>query len=162
MAEKFTVLSYPVTFRIIPGVTPSCCWWFLQCGCYQSSSHTKIICDYNQTMLELHNFLNRNPSCTYYTYWQWAFAPVDPIITLQQLNQTIRQSIVRLSSKLTKLRKMPSSEEKCLKLAEFFNQEYELPNVFKFGRWRSDYLSVIIWFQLLSLCRVEGSCWEVT
>jgi hypothetical protein len=86
----------------------------------------------NQTMSELHNFLYRNPLCSYYTYWQWAFAllensrPDNNFPTIK----SIRQSIVRLSSKLTKLRKMPSSEEKCLKLAEFFNQEYELPNVF--------------------------------
>lgn len=84
----------------------------------------------NRTMLELHNFSNRNPSCTYYTYWKWASMLLRNSRTEFPTIKSMRQNIVRLSLQLAKLKKMPSSEEKLIKLTEFYDQEYELPNVF--------------------------------
>lgn len=86
----------------------------------------------NRTMLELHNFLNRNSSCTYYTYWQWTSSLLGSSRTTSNFPtiKSIRQSIVRLSSKLAKFKKLPNSDEKSSKLTEFFDLEYELPHVF--------------------------------
>ena len=86
----------------------------------------------NRNMLELHDFLDRNSSCSYYTYWRWASSLLRSSRSKNEFPtiNSLRQSILRLSSKLAKLKKLPSSDEKLLKLAEFFEHEYELPNVF--------------------------------
>ena len=78
----------------------------------------------NQVMLELLNFMNRNTKCSYYTYWRWVsclfkIVPRDSFPTIKSL----RQSVVRLSTKLTKLKKMPFSEEKSSLLSDFLSAE---------------------------------------
>ena len=85
----------------------------------------------NEVMLDLLNFMNNNAKCSYYTYWQWVTylfktVPRDCFPTINSL----RQSVVRLSTRLTKLKKMPTSGEKSSVLSDFLNAEYTLPHIF--------------------------------
>ena len=99
------------------------------CGDIEALNVSKVT---NKSMLELLDFLNRHSSCTCYTYWRWVSAllsrckPKDKFPTIKSL----RQSVLRLSSRLNKLKKMPSSDEKSRILTDFFNTEYDLPHVF--------------------------------
>lgn len=87
----------------------------------------------NRTLLELHSFLNRNPYCTYYTLWRWVLLLLSD--TEQRSKEfptikSIRQSVLRLSARLSILKKMPSSSEKVALISEFLSQPYTLPRVF--------------------------------
>ena len=68
----------------------------------------------NGIVLDLHNFMNETKNCTYFTYKNWIAAmlgskwPVKDPPTIKAL----RQSVIRLSSKSSKLRKVHKSEEK--------------------------------------------------
>ena len=88
----------------------------------------------NRTILELYNFLNRNPSCTYYTLWRLIHC-LFPDSYEQRKDEfptikSIRQSVVRLSARLSTLKKMPSSSNKVALISEFLDQPYTLPRVF--------------------------------
>ena len=86
----------------------------------------------NGIILDLHNFMNKTKNCTYLTYKNWIAAilgskwPVKDPPTIKAL----RQSVIRLSSKLSKLRKAHNSEEKLSSITSFLEEEYHLPNVF--------------------------------
>ena len=83
----------------------------------------------NRTMLELtiQFFVNGNSSCTYTTlHWR----RVSSLFGSCRSIKSLRQSVVCLSAKLTKLKKIPSCDEKSSKIADFLNQNNELPNVF--------------------------------
>ena len=86
----------------------------------------------NGIVLDLHNFMNKTKNCTYLTYKNWIAAilgsewPVKDPPTIKAL----RQSVIRLSSKLSKLRKAHNSEEKLSSITSFLEEEYHLPNVF--------------------------------
>ena len=96
------------------------------CGDIEALNVSKVT---NKSMLELLNFLNRHSSCTYYTYRRWVSAlllrckPKDKFPTIKSLRQSG-------SSRLTKLKKMPSSDEKSRILTDFFSMDYDLPHVF--------------------------------
>lgn len=76
----------------------------------------------NENVVELHSFMNRNSLCTYYTFWKWIsllYGDSWPKVDFPTI-KAIRQSAVRLSSRLTKLKKMPSSSEKSSVLSKFY------------------------------------------
>ena len=63
----------------------------------------RVDCLSNQNVLELHEFMQRSPSCTYYTLWKWMSSlskkwPKTVFPTVKSL----RQSVVRLSSRFSK------------------------------------------------------------
>ena len=92
----------------------------------------RIPCVTNENIIELYNFMNRNSKCTYYTLWRWIASllgdrwPQTDFPTIK----SIRQSVLRLTSKLTNIKKCPSSDKKDAMLSQFFNEEYALPRVF--------------------------------
>ena len=92
----------------------------------------RIPCATNQNIIELYNFMNRNTQCTFYTMWRWIASllgdrwPQTNFPTIK----SIRQCVLRLNSKLTNIKKFPSSDKKDAMLSKFFNEEYTLPRVF--------------------------------
>ena len=71
--------------------------------------------------------------CTYYTLWRWVLLLLSD--TEQRSKEfptikSIRQSVLRLSARLSILKKMPSSSEKVALISEFLSQPYTLPRVF--------------------------------
>lgn len=86
----------------------------------------------NENVIELHKFMDRHPACTYYTLWRWIASllgdkwPQSDFPTIK----AVRQSVIRLNSKLSKLKKIPRSQEKDCSLSMFLNGPYCLPKVF--------------------------------
>lgn len=93
---------------------------------------SSLPCVTNEIVLELNQFMNRNQMCTYYTLWQWLAAlvgqnwPQNKFPTVK----AIRQSVIRLVAKLSKLKKLPNSEEKNIQISSFLSGTYSLPSVF--------------------------------
>lgn len=86
----------------------------------------------NRIILDLHFLMNKNENCTYQTFRNWIVAlfgsqwPSHDPPTVK----AIRQSVIRLSSRLTKLKKGRSTDEKEIVIARFLDDEYCLPNVY--------------------------------
>lgn len=90
----------------------------------------------NGTVMELYLFQKSNPSCTFYTLWKWlAYLSKEkwskesfPTI------KSLRQSVIRVVSKVNKLKKIPTSESKQAAIASFLDDVYSLPKVFSSER----------------------------
>lgn len=95
-------------------------------------------CITNEVVLELCHFMNRNPVCTYYTLWRWLFALYAKSLNHQPQDHShefptikaVRQSLVRLVAKLSKLKKLPQGIKKTEQISAFLSEEYSLPSVF--------------------------------
>ena len=87
----------------------------------------------NGIVLEMHRFMNMNSTCTYHTFWQWLASllgdnwPQTDFPTIK----AVRQSVVRLSYKFNKLKKMPCSEIKDATISSFLDEPYCLPRLFR-------------------------------
>ena len=83
-------------------------------------------------ILELHIFRKSNPSCTYYTLWKWIAClftdkwSEDNFPTVK----SIRQSVLQIAAKVSKLQKLPASKTKDPAIANFLAETYSLPKVF--------------------------------
>ena len=86
----------------------------------------------NEVVLDLSQFMNLNPECTYHTLSQWLSnllgerCPKEEFPTVK----AIRQSILRLHARLSKIKKGLNSQSREKKIADFFNEEYHLPVIF--------------------------------
>ena len=84
----------------------------------------------NGIVLEMHRFMNMNSTCTYHTFWQWLASllgdnwPQTDFPTVK----AVRQSVVRLSYKFNKLKKMPCSEIKDATLSSFWMSRIVCPD----------------------------------
>ena len=65
----------------------------------------------NETTVELFRFMNDNPTCTLFTLRKWLAQMLGAKEAFPTVN-SIRQSILRVSGRLSKLKKMPRSEKK--------------------------------------------------
>ena len=75
----------------------------------EAESTFKVARVTNEMVLELHHFMNRNASCTYYTLWRWLallFGDDWPKSDFPAV-KAVRQSVLCLSSKQSMLKKMP-------------------------------------------------------
>ena len=76
--------------------------------------------------------MNLNPECTYHTLSRWLSnllgerCPKEEFPTVK----AIRQTILRLHARLSKIKKGLNSRSKEKKIADFFNDEYHLPVIF--------------------------------
>ena len=118
---------YPALSKI--GVTPSVLLSYLDDDQVKMAS---VPCITNEIVLELYHFMNGNKLCTYYTLWQWLaslfgdYWPKDNFPTVK----AVRQSVLRLVAKLTKLKKLPSCEDKATQISSFLREVYSLPSIF--------------------------------
>ena len=67
-------------------------------------SNLKPVVVTNEVVLDLFHFKNRNLDCTYHTLRQWLFLLLDHKENFPTV-KAIRQSILRLCARLTKLKK---------------------------------------------------------
>ena len=85
-----------------------------------------------KAILELHIFKKSSPSCTYYTLWKWIAClfkdkwSEDNFPTIK----SIRQSVLQIARKVSKLQKLPASKAKDLSIANYLAEAYLLPKVF--------------------------------
>ena len=92
-----------------------------------------VPCVTNEVIIELYHFMNRNPTCTYHTLWRWLASllgdrwPQNDFPTVK----AVRQSVIRLISKLSKTKKMPYSKERTALLSIFLREPYCLPKIFQ-------------------------------
>ena len=80
----------------------------------------------NQVILEIHSLMNGSRACTYYILWRW----VSCLVSGQRKREFPTVKSIRLSARLSTLKKMPSSGEKFSAITEFLNEPYTLPRVF--------------------------------
>ena len=86
----------------------------------------------NGLVLDLHWFMNRTEKCTYHTFKNWLAAlfgeswPGDHLPTVKAL----RQSVISLSSRLSKFKKERNSKVKEAFISSFLDEEYCLPRIF--------------------------------
>jgi hypothetical protein len=86
----------------------------------------------NGIVLDLHYIMNKTSNCTYHTFKNWIAAilgskwPVHNPLT----GKALRQSVTRLSSRLSKLQKERNTEKKEAAIASFREDDYCLPNLF--------------------------------
>ena len=88
----------------------------------------------NELVLGLFHFLNQHPECTFLTLTQWLsclFCEKWPSQTPPTV-KSIRQSVVRLNARYSKLKKQRTSAGKHHLLSLFLGEEYSLPRVFMF------------------------------
>ncbi len=83
----------------------------------------------NGVVLELHQIMNKHPKCTFYDLTKW-LATLVGLETLPSV-KAVRQSIIRLSSKLVKLKKGPNSKIKDGLVKVFLDEAYSLPKSLK-------------------------------
>ncbi len=85
----------------------------------------------NGLVLDLNDFMNKKEDCTYDTFKTWVATllgkdwPEDHPPSVKAL----RQSVIRLSNRLTKIKKERNSEAKDALIAGFLDEEYCLPRV---------------------------------
>ena len=88
----------------------------------------------NELVLGLFHFLNQHPECTFLTLTQWLsclFCEKWPSQTPPTV-KSIRQSVVRLNARYSKLKKQRTSAGKHHLLSLFLGEEYCLPRIFTF------------------------------
>ena len=83
----------------------------------------------NETDIELFKFMNENHTCTFFSLRKWLARMLDVKKTFPTVN-SIRQSVLRVSAKLAKLKKMSCGENKAAALSAFFDEPYRLPSLF--------------------------------
>ena len=92
----------------------------------------RIPCVTNEIVIELSRFMERNAQCTFYTLWRWISIilgdrwPTEGFPTVK----SVRQSVIRIVSRLTKLKKQPAGVQKSTALSSFLSEPYHIPNVF--------------------------------
>jgi len=82
----------------------------------------------NGVALDLYHFLCKHPQCTFHSFRRWMAIlmgkwPIDKFPSTKAL----RQSVIRLSKRLTKFRKEPNSIVKAALIKSFFSEIYTLP-----------------------------------
>ena len=83
----------------------------------------------NGVALDLYHFLCKHPRCTFHSFRRWMAIlmghkwPIDKFPSAKAL----RQSVIRLSNRLTRFRKEPNSVVKDALLKSFFSEAYTLP-----------------------------------
>ncbi len=93
---------------------------------------SSVPCVTNEIVVELYHFMNQNSECTYYTLWRWLSSllgdewPTNNFPTVK----SVRQSVIRIVTKLNKLRKLPSSAQKSRLLSCFLSEVYHIPTIF--------------------------------
>ena len=83
----------------------------------------------NGMILDLYHFLYKHPQCTFQSFRRWVAILMGykwPIIEFPTA-KALRQSVIRLSSRLTKFRKEPNSVVKDALIKSFFAEKYCLP-----------------------------------
>ena len=86
----------------------------------------------NELVLGLFHFLNQHPECTFVTLTQWLsclFCEKWPGQSPPTV-ESIRQSVIRLDARYSKLKKQRTCAEKDRVLSAFLGEEYSLPRVF--------------------------------
>ena len=84
----------------------------------------------NAAILELFQFMNSNSTCTFSSMRKWLALMFGGVQDDFPTVNSVRQSVLRLSAKLSKMKKMPSSENKEIVLSTFLNEPYRLPSLF--------------------------------
>ena len=88
----------------------------------------RIPCVTNEIVIELYHFMDRNARCTFYTLWRWISIvlgdrwPTEGFPTVK----SVRQSVVRIVSKTTKLKKQPAGDQKSAALSSFLSELYHM------------------------------------
>ena len=83
----------------------------------------------NGVILDLYHFLCKHPQCTFQSFRRWVAILMGykwPIIEFPTA-KALRQSVIRLSNRLTKFRKEPNSVVKDALIKSFFAEKYCLP-----------------------------------
>ena len=80
-------------------------------------------------VLELYQFMNMHSECTFDTLRKWLFLMIQPKDNFPSV-QAIRQSIIRLATQLTILRKQCNSCKKNMSIKSYLDEEYLLPTQF--------------------------------
>ena len=92
----------------------------------------RIPCVTNEIVIELYHFMDRNARCTFYTLWRWISIvlgdrwPTEGFPTVK----SVRQSVVRIVSRTTKLKKQPAGDQKSAALSSFLSELYHIPSIF--------------------------------
>ena len=89
----------------------------------------------NKIVYELYHFRKMNPPCTYQTLWQWLACLCEDRWSDENFPtvSSVRQSVLRIVSKVTKLKKMPNSKEKYDAIETFLETPYSFPEMFTSG-----------------------------
>ena len=90
----------------------------------------------NGVALDLYRFLCKHPQCTFHSFRRWVAIlmgykwPANKFPSAKAL----RQSVIRLSSRLTKFRKEPNSVVKDALIKSFLTESYSLPKYLVHGK----------------------------
>ena len=86
----------------------------------------------NEMVLDLYSVMNRSPEYTYYTLRQWLLVLFGKRFQEKDFPsaQAIRQSVLRVYGRLSKLKKEKNSLSKSERIERFLKEEYCLPQVF--------------------------------
>ena len=85
----------------------------------------------NGLVLDLYHFMNGHQQCTFYTlrlWLRWLLQEKWPTGNVPAVN-SIRQSVLRLSARLSKLKKECNSDCKEVSISSFLDEPYSLPMV---------------------------------
>ena len=90
----------------------------------------------NGVMLDLYHFLCKHPQCTFQSFRRWVAILMGykwPIVEFPTA-KALRQSVIRLSNRLTKFRKEPNSVVKDALIKSFFCRKICLPKYVVHGK----------------------------
>ena len=107
------------------------------------------------TKVELYMFSKSNPSCTYYTLWKWLACLFKDKWSEKSFPtiKSVRQSVLQIVFKVSKLRKMPTSAAKEAAIVNYLGEVYTLPKIFT--------SEILLQSCSLSTCSSCSSCAEV-
>ena len=85
-----------------------------------------------EAILELYMFCKSNPSCTYYTLWKWLACLFKDKWSEESFPtiKSVRQSVLQIVFKVSKLRKMPTTAGKETAIVNYLGEVYTLLKVF--------------------------------